>query len=135
MVETITMTTITERQVVHEQTNATNSIVIEPTAINPDKLDDTTTTTTTAPPALPPKTSGISSNSMATTLTAPAADNRSTYLNSDISLKPTSISAQITGILKGGKLWKSEQVQVLSRIINNQICRNISFFSTDKNLN
>lgn len=39
-------------------------------------------------------------------------DNRATYLNSDIGLKPTSISAQITGILKGGKLWKHEQQQV-----------------------
>lgn len=92
VVETITMTTVTERRVLHEETNTTNSIIIAPTAATiqtTDKPDDVQKSTITA-----------------------GNESRSTYLNSDISLKPTSISAQITGILKGGKLWKNETVQV-----------------------
>lgn len=93
VVETITMTTVTERRVLHEETNTTNSIIIAPTAAatvaTTDKPDDAQKTTITA-----------------------GNEPRSTYLNSDISLKPTSISAQITGILKGGKLWKNETSQV-----------------------
>lgn len=89
VVETITMTTVTERRVLHEETNTTNSIIIAPTAApvqTTDKSDDVQKATITA------------------------GNEKSTYLNSDISLKPTSISAQITGILKGGKLWKNETV-------------------------
>lgn len=91
VLETITMTTVTERRVVHEETNTTNSIIIAPTAApvqTTDKSDDVQKTTITA-----------------------GNEPRNTYLNSDISLKPTSISAQITGILKGGKLWKNETVR------------------------
>lgn len=91
VVETITMTTVTERRVLHEETNTTNSIIIAPTAApvqTTDKSDDVQKTTITA-----------------------GNEPRNTYLNSDISLKPTSISAQITGILKGGKLWKNETVR------------------------
>lgn len=105
MVETITMTTVTERRLLHEETtNTTNSIIIAPTAAAPvaatDKPDDAQKITITA-----------------------GNESRSTYLNSDISLKPTSISAQITGILKGGKLWKNEtsQVSVLPNLNANYI--------------
>lgn len=91
VVETITMTTVTERRVLTEETNTTNSIIIAPTAATAtDKTDDTQKST------------------------AGTTEPRSTYLNSDISLKPTSISAQITGILKGGKLWKNDTTQVMT---------------------
>lgn len=90
VVETITMTTVTERRVLTEETNTTNSIIIAPTAATATetKTDD------------------------AQKSTAGTNEPHSTYLNSDISLKPTSISAQITGILKGGKLWKNDTAQV-----------------------
>lgn len=91
MVETITMTTVTERRVLHEETNTTNSIIIAPTAA-------------------PVQTTEKSDDVQKTTITA-GNEPRNTYLNSDIGLKPTSISAQITGILKGGKLWKNETVR------------------------
>lgn len=96
VVETITMTTVTERRVLTEETNTTNSIIIASTA------PTTATVQTTEKTA-----DGIQKS----TITA-GNEPRSTYLNSDISLKPTSISAQITGILKGGKLWKNETAQV-----------------------
>lgn len=97
VVETITMTTVTERRV---NNNTSNSIVIAPTANNnvasiADKSSDDTNKLTNS--------AGIQICS--------------TYLNSD-GLKPTSISAQITGILKGGKLWKSEQPQVCGINVN-----------------
>lgn len=92
VVETITMTTVTERRVLTEETNTTNSIIIAPTAATAtDKTDDVQKST------------------------AGTNEPRSTYLNSDISLKPTSISAQITGILKGGKLWKNDTAQVIDQ--------------------
>lgn len=98
MVETITMTTVTERRVLHEATtNTTNSIIIAPTASTAQTTEHTT------------------SDDVNKTTTA--NENRGTYLNSDISLKPTSISAQITGILKGGKLWKNDLVQVNFHIL------------------
>lgn len=111
VVETITMTTVTERRVLHEETNTTNSIIIAPTAA-----------AAAAPSSLPPPSSSSSSSSTTAsdktddivpkTTTTAGNEPRTTYLNSDISLKPTSISAQITGILKGGKLWKNETTQV-----------------------
>lgn len=98
MVETITIQTVTERRVLTEETNTTNSIIIAPTAA-------------TATPSSAAPTATDKSNDDAQKSTA-GNEPRSTYLNSDISLKPTSISAQITGILKGGKLWKNDTVQV-----------------------
>lgn len=113
VVETITMTTVTERRVVHEETNTTNSIVIAPTAAAAAALSSDTDTEapTLASDAGADKShsttdSGVSSGSNSSL--------RDTYPNSGASehslTKPNSISAQITGILKGGKLWKSEQV-------------------------
>lgn len=117
VVETITMTTVTERRIV----------------------TDTATTTATAvaasniPPPVPAKSSSlrkaISSGSLSSTNTDPdtvttntttttsgiGSDiGSTTYLNSassDTSVS-NSISSQINGILKGGKLWKNEQSQV-----------------------
>lgn len=107
VVETITMTTVTERRVLHEETNATNSINIASTAIAP-------TPATTAVPTSQPTNKTASADPPKVTITnTNDNENRGTYLNSDISLKPTSISAQITGILKGGKLWKNDLVQVI----------------------
>lgn len=121
VVETITMTTVTERRIVHEETNTTNSI-IESTAgsganatammasnASIDKTHDTSASiidTNTSSSMI--DTTSTNNNS--------SSSSHSTYLTNsnakDISLKPNSISAQITGILKGGKLWKSEQSQV-----------------------
>lgn len=112
MVETITMTTVTERRVLHEETNATNSIIIAPTAIAP------TTATTAAPTSQPTNKTVNTDPPKVTTTNTNDNENRSTYVNSDISLKPTSISAQITGILKGGKLWKNDLVQVIDLTIS-----------------
>lgn len=105
VVETITMTTVTERRLSTNQ-----NIVIASTANTGANV-----------------TASAAAASVATIATAPStvthptekqpdgrgADNRSTYLSSDIGSKPISISAQITGILKGGKLWKHEQQQVI----------------------
>lgn len=124
VVETITMTTVTERRVVHEETNTTNSIVIAPTAAAAAAAlssDTDTEAPTHANDAGADKLhsttdSGISSGSNSSL--------RGTYPNSSVSehslTKPNSISAQITGILKGGKLWKSEQVNcyLVTRLVS-----------------
>lgn len=97
------MTTVTERRV---ETN--QNIVIAPTA-NTAAIAAVATASTT-------NSSEHSDDGKGTPTTG--TDNRSAYLNSDIGLKPTSISAQITGILKGGKLWKHEQQQVISNFLH-----------------
>lgn len=101
VVETITMTTVTK--LLTETTNATNSIIASTTGTGVN-------VTANAMASLAndrnheSSDSGIDTNSLS----------HSTYLSSanDVSSKSNSISAQITGILKGGKLWKSEQGQV-----------------------
>lgn len=92
------MTTVTERRV---ETN--QNIVIAPTA--------NTAAVTTVAAASTTNSSEQTDDGEGVQTTG--TDNRSAYPNSDIGLKPTSISAHITGILKGGKLWKHEQQQVI----------------------
>lgn len=90
VVEAIIMTAVTERCFSTNETNLTHFInIIAPTAATTtDKTDD-----------VPKSTAGN--------------EVRGTYLTTEIGLKPTSISAQITGILKGGKLWKNDATQVI----------------------
>lgn len=118
------MTTVTERRIVHEETNTTNSIIASTAGSGAnasammasnasiDKTHDTSGSIVDT---------STSSSIIDNTATSSASTNNSTSSHStyptnssatDISLKPNSISAQITGILKGGKLWKSEQSQV-----------------------
>lgn len=101
VVETITMTTVTERRIVTDTANATAP---------------------SGPPPVPVKTSSLrktASNSSNEPETTSASENHSTstYLNSTASSDSSggnSISSQISGILKGGKLWKNEQVSFLT---------------------
>lgn len=167
------MTTVTERRIVHEETDTTNTTVIASTALAPivpmvqapltalhqkqitttsdtktpniylRKMDnsnenvsninstidaDVTASATITPPTMVPASVAATTvpaaiQAIVTVHTTTSAatntiDNKITYLNSaDISLKPNSISAQITGILKGGKLWKSEQSQVSEKYV------------------
>lgn len=92
VVETITMTTVTERRIVREATDADAcaaqpSQPIESTMMEPKQQDDS------IPQPNPERT---------------------TYLNTLPEGLQNSLhtAAQISGILKGGKLWKSEQTQV-----------------------
>lgn len=131
MVETITMTTVTERRILHEETNTTNSIVIAPTALaqqpSSKPVAGTVEVSSIAKTAATANTTIVShlGDDMSGENKIPSNnfvvhENRNTYLNSnatDISLKPNSISAQITGILKGGKLRKSEHIQVSQMMI------------------
>lgn len=93
------MTTVTERRV---ETN--QNIVIAPTA----------NTAAVAAVAAASTTNSSEQTDDGKGAQIIGTDSRNAYPSSDIGLKPTSISAQITGILKGGKLWKHEQQQVIS---------------------
>lgn len=131
VVETITMTTVTERRIVHEETNTTNSIVIAPTALAAQQQQQQSSSTmigsgaialapmapmTSYPSIDKAHDSSVSGGGGGGIIDNNSSISHSTYLTTsgakDISLKPNSISAQITGILKGGKLWKTEQSQV-----------------------
>lgn len=120
------MTTVTERHLILDKTDTTNSI-IESTTVTTAAAEVAASTATSAQPST---SSNDSANETAThgndigtdklhSITDSGVSSgsnsslRSTYPSSasEISLtKPNSISAQITGILKGGKLWKNEQV-------------------------
>lgn len=102
VVETITMTTVTKR--LTETTNATNSIIASTTGTGVNVTANAMASLANNEKNHESSDSGIDTNSLS----------HSTYLSSanDVSSKSNSISAQITGILKGGKLWKSEQGQV-----------------------
>lgn len=115
VVETITMTTVTERRIVHEETNTTNSIIASTAGSG---ANATSAMASHASSDKTHDTSGSINDTTNSNSNNSSSNSHSTYLTSscakDISLKPNSISAQITGILKGGKLWKSEQSQVSS---------------------
>lgn len=123
------MTTVTERRVVREATtdtltttttNAnTKSVPAAPSiaeAHQPGAAHQPTTTTgsNANKPSATADEAPVSSSS---STTHPGID-RSAYLNS--APKPStnlSTAAQISGILKGGKLWKSEPSQVILIIL------------------
>lgn len=111
VVETITMTTVTERRIIREREAIENR--------------STTTTTTSGPTAAVSvnkacsetektvednESNGGVKSTLVTAILQPSIE-RSTYLSNSSDGKLTT-SAQIAGILKGGKLWKSEVTQV-----------------------
>lgn len=107
------MTTVTERRVVREATTDTHTIT-------------NTNANTKSVPAAPSNAEAVPAVQTEAAKAKPATDDvpvssqpgidRSAYLNS-AGKPPTNLStaAQISGILKGGKLWKSEPSQVINR--------------------
>lgn len=110
VVETITMTTVTERRVVREAT--TDTLTTTNTNVNTKSVPAAPSIAEAQPPTQTPT---LNPKPAPDETPAPAHQgiDRSAYLNS--ATKPTtnlSTAAQISGILKGGKLWKSEPSQV-----------------------
>lgn len=117
VVETITMTTVTERRVVREATTDTlttlNTNANTKSVPAAPSLTETPALANAQPMAPNTKTTAAPDDGHAP-ISHPGID-RSAYLNSTAAKLPANLStaAQISGILKGGKLWKSEPSQVI----------------------
>lgn len=116
------MTTVTERRIVTDtaQTDIKTMVAALPASVAVAAAA-VGASTAGGPPPVPAKSSSLrkamSSGSSTDAETGYASESGgSTYLNSTASSETSSmnnsISSQINGILKGGKLWKNEQVQV-----------------------
>lgn len=113
VVETITMTTVTERRIIREReavenrttTSAQSTISGGKTGVETEKTVEDN------------ESNGGIKSTIVTAVLQPSIE-RSTYLSNSSDVKLTT-SAQIAGILKGGKLWKSEPAQVsLNKFFN-----------------
>lgn len=102
IVETITMTTVTEHRIIHEATDITSS---SSSSLTSNTTSGNTTTSSVAPTGVPAAASKLG-QSLNSSSDASAAEK----LKIDVP-NPTKLSTAqaISGILKGGKLWKSEQ--------------------------
>lgn len=96
VVETITMTTVTERRVVREASENTSNVAAIVASLQPQ---------ITAVAPVPPTTIVPETESVVET---PSQDDTGSLQSDDKEYSNTALS----GILKGGKLWKSEQTQV-----------------------
>lgn len=105
VVETITMTTVTERRIIREREAIENRTTGAQSTVGGNKGGGETQTTVEDNE----KNGGVKST-IVTDILQPSIE-RSTYLSNSSDGKLTT-SAQIAGILKGGKLWKSEPTQV-----------------------
>lgn len=111
VVETITMTTVTERRIVREAATigSTDSGHNSSTTTEPNKPDTVTESTTPIASVDEPPGHQLQHQSSVTSIDAqPLPIERSTYLTA----MDGKLSSQIAGILKGGKMWKNEQTQV-----------------------
>lgn len=107
VVETITMTTVTERRIIREREAVENRTTGAPSTVSVNKVSGETETEKTVEDN---EINGGIKSTIVTAILQPSIE-RSTYLNNSSDGKLTT-SAQIAGILKGGKLWKSEPTQV-----------------------
>ncbi len=105
VVETITMTTVTERRIIREREAIENRTTNAQSAVSGNKVIGETEKTVEDN-----ESNGGIKSTLVTAILQPSIE-RSTYLTNSSDGKLTT-SAQIAGILKGGKLWKSEPAQV-----------------------
>ncbi|XP_037041361.1 uncharacterized protein LOC119078050 isoform X3 [Bradysia coprophila] len=103
VVETITMTTVTERRIIREREAIENRTASGQTTTVNKACSETEKTVEDN------ESNGGVKSTLVTAILQPSIE-RSTYLNNSSDGKLTT-SAQIAGILKGGKLWKSEVTQ------------------------
>lgn len=104
VVETITMTTVTERRIIREREAIENRTASGQTTTVNKACSETEKTVEDN------ESNGGVKSTLVTAILQPSIE-RSTYLSNSSDGKLTT-SAQIAGILKGGKLWKSEVTQV-----------------------
>lgn len=98
VVETITMTTVTERRVVREASDNTSSVAAIVASLQPQ---------ISAVAAVQPTTIVSETESVVET---PSHDDNGSLQSDD--KEYSNLNTALSGILKGGKLWKSEQTQV-----------------------
>lgn len=103
VVETITMTTVTERRIIREREAIENRTASGQPTVNKACSETEKTVEDN-------ESNGGVKSTLVTAILQPSIE-RSTYLTNSSDGKLTT-SAQIAGILKGGKLWKSEVTQV-----------------------
>lgn len=108
VVETITMTTVTERRIIREREAVENRTTSVPSTVSVNKVSGETVETEKT--VEDNESNGGIKSTIVTAILQPSIE-RSTYLSNSSDGKLTT-SAQIAGILKGGKLWKSEPTQV-----------------------
>lgn len=112
VVETITMTTVTERRIVREAAAATTAPSVSTgTGTENAKLDaivGNDTSSGMASSTSDHQLSAVHQPNITSTDGQSQQNERGPYLNA-IDGK---LSSQIAGILKGGKMWKNEQTQV-----------------------
>lgn len=167
VVETITMTTVTERRIIREAAAAAAAASTIPTTTIPTTTTTTTIPTTTnnssvpqtavavPPPQIPlpqatqpddqpaqhPPAAAQPPISNRDPITPSGEEvigqqiiERTTYLSSTTERKPIPIATQISGILKGGKLWKSEPTQVsfFFLLYGKKFYFNLHIYSTPK---
>lgn len=102
IVETITMTTVTEHRIIHEATDITSS---SSSSLTSNATSGNTTNSSVTPAGVPAAASKLG-QSLNSSSDASAAEK----LKIDVPNPAKLSTAQaISGILKGGKLWKSEQ--------------------------
>lgn len=107
VVETITMTTVTERRIIREREAIENRTTSGQSAVSSGNKGSAETEKTVEDNE---SSNGGIKSTIVTAVLQPSIE-RSTYLSNSSDGKLTT-SAQIAGILKGGKLWKSEPAQV-----------------------
>lgn len=105
VVETITMTTVTERRIIREREAIENRTSGGQSTVGGVKGCSETEKTVEDN-----ESNGGIKSTIVTAVLQPLIE-RGTYLSNSSDGKLTT-SAQIAGILKGGKLWKSEPAQV-----------------------
>lgn len=105
VVETITMTTVTERRIIREREAIENRTTSGQSTVSGNKATSEIEKTVEDN-----ESNGGVKSTLVTAILQPSIE-RSTYLSNSSDGKLTT-SAQIAGILKGGKLWKSEPAQV-----------------------
>lgn len=107
VVETITMTTVTERRIIREREAIENRTTSAQSAASGNNKASNEIEKTVEDN----ESNGGVKSTLVTAILQPSTIERSTYLSNSSDGKLTT-SAQIAGILKGGKLWKSEPTQV-----------------------
>lgn len=98
VVETITMTTVTERRVVREASDSTSSVAAIVAALQPQNA----AVASVPAPTIVPETESV--------VETPSQDDTGSLQSDD--KEYSNLNTALSGILKGGKLWKSEQTQV-----------------------
>lgn len=100
VVETITMTTVTERRVVREASDSTSSVAAIVASLQPQ----ISAVASVPPAAIVPEPECA--------VETPSQDDNGSLQSDD--KEYSNLNTALSGILKGGKLWKSEQTQVCS---------------------